>query len=303
MTTSEVKTKPKIVQKRNPKYGIFLYVIFLPITYTLLIIFGQNILDSTNSYFETPFLDFGNYVLYLMLAYIILINKFYVQPWRKVDVEKQFEMLGYEFIIKERRILEKIQKIGFITIVVFFSILIVYGLPNSEIKNASINDVDSFILVFFAFSFGALVMTGTASVKMNVDNAKKQFRSYIAASFLQEAMNTTTDRLKIDYFNYGLQTYDIFFKKNHRQRIKNIQQIIIEIFSKNDSEKIGIIQDIIKSLKSNNNYSTLIVLAKSMGVKSHELLTPHTFSIQIKEWGLLIATIVITVFTVVLVFK
>jgi len=295
-TTSDytrVQTK-----KQDPKIRIFVYVIFFPFIYTILILFSGNILEYTNSVLKIPFLTFENYIVYLLLIFIGVSNQYYVRKWRKIDTEKQFELLGYEYIIKERRILKKIQKISFIVLTVASFVFAVYVLVDGMSKGTFTPTLNPLVLPFLSLFFGDMVVFAISTVKLNVDEEKRRFRSYMSAGFLQEAINAK-DKLRIDLLNYGLYSYNIFFKINHKLRIKNIQQITVEILRKNEPEQTKSIQGIITSLKSTNDYDALNTISSIMTIKPSELLTDDDIIQKIKDWLLVIVSVIAAIFPII----
>lgn len=295
--STTVDNKKIQTKKQNPKIRIFVYVIFFPFIYTILILFSGNILEYTNSVLKIPFLTFENYIVYLLLIFIGVSNQYYVRKWRKIDTEKQFELLGYEYIIKERRILKKIQKISFTILIVASSVFAVYVFVDNTSKGAFTPTLNPLVLPFLSLFFGDMVVFAISTVKLNVDEEKRRFRSYISAGFLQESINAK-DKLRIDLLNYGLYSYNIFFKINHKLRIKNIQQITVEILRKNESEQTKSIQEIITSLKSTNDYDALNTISSIMTIKPSELLTDNDIIQKIKDWLLVIVSVIAAIFPI-----
>ena len=288
------RIKNKLLQ--NPTYKIFLYVILLPFIFSMLILFNSYVLKSINSIFETPIASFGNYVLYLLMIFIAIVNNRYVQTFKKINVQKHFEILGSKYIVKERRILEKIHQASVILMIISSIVLIAYIVINPQSNNTNTDKVDPIALFFFSVLFGVFLIFAITSVKMRVDHSKELFRSWIAMGFFKAGLDSK-DKI-IDYLDYGLQSYSNFFKQYHKQRIENIQQIVIEIISKEEHEKIKIIQNMITAFKSTNTYDALNEICKLMNVKSHEILTSNKFILKIKDWGTLIVSVIVLTLTI-----
>ncbi|MCV0411264.1 hypothetical protein [Nitrosopumilus sp.] len=288
------RIKNQLIQ--NPIWKIFLYVIIVPCIFLLLIFYSSDILKSINSNFETPILPFGPYVIYLMMIFISIVNNRYVSTYKKTNVSKHFEILGSKYIIKENRILEKIYLVTFILMIISVIIFVAYIVINPQSDDINAEQLDPIAVFFFSLFFGFMLMFTITSVKIKVDRDKDDFLLWISGGFFEEGLKNK-DKIK-EYLDYGLQSYNTFFKIHHKQKIIDIQHIIIEIVSKKESEKIQIIQKLIASFKSNNNYDALNEICKLMGVKSHNIITSNKFVLKIKDWGTFIISVLILTLTI-----
>lgn len=288
---SKPESKPEIAptSKQNPKKLIFIYIILLPAIHAIIVMFSGDILHAIKTDSETTFLDLQN--VFMLPAIIIwgICAKRYLWIWKKETTSEWFKIFGHDYIILERNILRKII-IG--TLIAFIiSLLLVTILSANQQIDTDSEEMQLWELFSLGIFFNLMIIVIFSFVKMQEQNAKKDFHLFIASGYCKKAIQDKGD-LKSKYMREALKSYNNFFKRNHEDNIlENVEKINIRILSKKLYTN-STIDELSRLFESGNNYLPLEKIAKLMNVKNKEdLLKNNSISERIRYWGFLISPV------------
>lgn len=288
-------TAPKLITQIKPaieaKKRVFFYIVLLPCIHGTLLLFGGNILNLIY-HNSTTFDEYNQYVFLTGFPFWIVVVKFYLSKWTKLDAKKYFELHGYDYVITERQILEKIKKISAITVIITLTILIIYGYIDQTPKSTT--NISIYQLIAFSISYTVFEILIFSYYKINEQEKKKNFKLFLAASFFNKALESE-GKLKVKHLTEGLSWYSLFFRKVHKQFIGDVDKICLVLLSKKSSTQL--IQKLIQHFESGEEYAAINEITKLMKTQIDNLFTKYTLFQKLREWsglGIIIAIVQLT---------
>lgn len=281
------KSNIQINLATKAKKHVFFYVILLPIIHGVLLLFGANILNFVNSTSSTTISDYNTYVMITALPFLAITSIFYLSKLRKHNSKEYFELQGYDYVVTERTILEKIKKTGIIILIATLTILIAYGYIDQTPKPRTI--LSTFELIMFSVAYANFEILAFSYYKIKEQEKKKNFKLFLASGFFKKALESE-EKPKVKYLTSGLSWYSFFFRKTHKLFIGDIDKICLILLSKKSNS--ALIPKLIQNFESDDEYAAINEIANLMEVKTGDLFPKYTTFTKLKEWSELIGVIV-----------